>query len=110
MNDSTWLSDLILPLIMLVFGYAFSKKQPKKINYFIGYRTRRSMASKENWTHANKRLGQIWFKLGWLVFILVLLIRLFLPADNEVLTLINMCLGLIFIFAPIYVVEKELKE
>lgn len=110
MNDSTWLSDLILPLIMIVFGYVFSKKQPKNINYFIGYRTKRSMASKENWIYANKRISQIWFKLGWIVLILVLLVRLFIPADNEVLILINMFLGLIFIFAPIYVVEKELKK
>ncbi|SFP78255.1 SdpI/YhfL protein family protein [Halolactibacillus halophilus] len=94
MNDPTWLYDLILPLIMIVFDYLFSKKQPKNINYFIGYRTKRSMASKENWIYANKRLGELWFKLGWLVFILVLLVRLFIPVENETLTLINMCLSL----------------
>ncbi|MCA9765518.1 MAG: SdpI family protein [Carnobacterium sp.] len=110
MNDLTWLVDLILPIIMIIFGYLFSKKQPKNINYFVGYRTKRSMTSKENWIYANRRFGQIWFKLGWIAFILVLLVRLFIPVEHETLTLINLCLALILILASIYVVEKELKR
>ena len=36
-------SNLILPVLMIVLGKVFMKKPPKQINGFYGYRTRRSM-------------------------------------------------------------------
>ena len=35
--------DLLIPIIMILFGQAFLKKAPKEINYVFGYRTSRSM-------------------------------------------------------------------
>ena len=110
MSDLTWLFDIMIPLMMIVLGYLFYKKQPQNINYILGYRTKRSMASKENWIYANKRMGQIWFKLGWRLLILVIFIRIMVPVDSETITVINMSTGLIFMIAPIIIVEKELKK
>ena len=110
MNDSYWMFDIIIPLMMIVLGYVFFKYTPKTINYILGYRTKRSMSSQENWTYANKRMGKIWFKWGFILLILVLLIRLFLPLNTETLVEINMYLGLAFIILPIFVIEGELKN
>lgn len=110
MNDLTWLFDIIIPLMMIILGWLFYKKQPKNINYILGYRTKRSMASKENWIYANKRMGQIWFKLGWVLLILVFFTRLLVPVDSETITVINMSTGLILMIAPIIVIERELKK
>lgn len=95
---------------MIVLGYLFYKKQPQDINYILGYRTQRSMSSKENWIYANKRMGQVWVKLGWRLLILVLFVRLMVPVESETLTAINISTGLVFMIASIIVVERELKK
>lgn len=110
MNDLYWLFDIIIPLMMIILGYLFYTHPPKTINYILGYRTRRSMSSQEKWNFANKRMGQLWFKWGWVLLILVLLTRLLLPIESETLVQINMYIGLIFMLAPIIIVEKELKK
>lgn len=110
MNNLIWLLDFTIPLMMILIGYFLYKKQPKNINYVLGYRTKRSMSSKENWIYANKRMGEIWFKVGWGLLILILLFRLLLPLKSEDITEISSILGLIIMFAPIFVVEKELKK
>ena len=38
-----FIMDLLIPIIMILFGQAFLKKAPKEINYIFGYRTSRSM-------------------------------------------------------------------
>ena len=48
MNNLIWLLDFTIPLMMILIGYFLYKKQPKNINYVLGYRTKRSMSSKEN--------------------------------------------------------------
>lgn len=110
MNDYYWMFDVLIPLMMIISGYLLYKKQPKKINYILGYRTKRSMASKENWVFANKRMGELWFKLGFILLALVLLFRLLLPLESKKITEINMIFGLIIMFTPIYIVEKDLKK
>ena len=34
-----FIMDLLIPIIMILFGRAFLKKAPKEINYVFGYRT-----------------------------------------------------------------------
>lgn len=109
MNDLYWIFDLMIPLMMIILGYLLYKRPPKFINYILGYRTRRSMSSQENWLYANKRMGQLWFKVGWVLLVLVLLTRLLLPFASETLVEINIYGGLILMIAPMFIVEKELK-
>lgn len=109
MKDLYWIFDLIIPLMMIILGHLFCKHPPKTINYILGYRTRRSMSSQENWLFANKRMGQLWFKWGLVLIVIVVLTRLLLPLENETLVQINMYIGLVFMMAPIVIVERELK-
>ena len=52
---------LLIPLIMLLFGWLFFRRTPKKINYVFGYRTKRSMRNKETWKFANQYFGKVWY-------------------------------------------------
>lgn len=56
--------SLIVPLTMVGFGAYFMKRAPKEINVFFGYRTRRSMKSRETWEFAHKYCGRLWFYFG----------------------------------------------
>jgi len=63
-------SDLIIPLIMLVFGLKFLKKPPKNIQNTFGYRTKRSMRNPKTWAFAHRHFGTVWIVCG-LFFIAV---------------------------------------
>ena len=57
---------LLIPLIMLLFGWLFFRRTPKEINYVFGYRTKRSMRNKETWKFANQYFGKVWYLCGLL--------------------------------------------
>ena len=57
---------LLIPLTMLLFGWLFFRRTPKKINYVFGYRTKRSMRNEETWKFANQYLGKVWYLCGLL--------------------------------------------
>ena len=69
--------ELLIPLIMIIFGKLFSKKAPKKINYFYGYRTSMSMKNKDTWEFAHKYCGRLWLKIGYIMFAISFIIMLF---------------------------------
>ncbi len=73
--------DLLIPVTMLGFGAYFRKRSPGRINAVFGYRTARSMASREAWDHAHRRCGVIWLWSG--VALLPLTIAAFLPLLGE---------------------------
>ena len=56
--------NLIVPLLMLVFGVWMLRRPPKSINGAFGYRTRRSMKNEETWKFAHEKCGRIWTWVG----------------------------------------------
>ncbi len=60
--------DLLIPATMVGFGAYFRKKAPREINGVFGYRTPRSMASREAWDHAHRLCGVLWLWGGLLLF------------------------------------------
>ncbi len=58
------LTDLLIPLTMIVFGKLFMTKAPKNINFVFGYRSTMSMKNKDTWEFAHKYCGNLWFKCG----------------------------------------------
>ena len=56
----------IVPVVMIVFGYLFSNRPPKKVGSFLGYRTSRSILNEDTWRFAHHYCGKTWFVLGWL--------------------------------------------
>ena len=60
-----FISDLLIPLVMIVGGMMMWKRTPKKINGIYGYRTSRSMKNLDTWTFAHRYIGRLWCILGW---------------------------------------------
>jgi uncharacterized membrane protein len=51
--DKYLIAHLSLGPLLLILGFVFKRFPPKKINYWYGYRTPRSMRSQEAWDCAN---------------------------------------------------------
>ena len=67
---------LLVPALMLYFGWRFLNKPPKKINALYGYRTSRSMKSQQTWDFAHQMCGKLWFRVGAVMLPLSLLAML----------------------------------
>ena len=104
----------IIPLIIILSGYLMFTYPPKKINYFIGYRTFKSMKNEKAWKFANQYCGKLWIKLGTMMFSITLLLSAFISFKHIVFTEL---LLLIVIFSEIsiillskFIVENKIKN
>lgn len=60
----SFLSNLGLPILMIILGQVLLKKPPKNINGIYGYRTSMSMKNKDTWEFAHRYCGNLWVKSG----------------------------------------------
>ena len=63
--------ELLVPVIMILVGYAYVKHAPKEINGVSGYRTARSMINRDTWEFANHHFARTWRIVGWILLPLV---------------------------------------
>jgi len=70
-------ADLLLPLLMVLLGRRFRTRPPAEINGVYGYRTARSMKSRETWDFAHRYIGGLWVRLGLVLLPLSVLPLLF---------------------------------
>ncbi len=105
-----WAVSLLIPLIITAMGLVMRFRPPKNINMLYGYRTARSMASREAWAAAHDIAGRIWLVIGPALTAVTVAANLALPLEPEVLLMILMALGLACVIAPIPYVETRLKE
>lgn len=61
------ISNLLIPILMIVIGKILIKNPPKKINGIYGYRTSRSRKNQEAWDFAQRYCGKLWWKTGWVM-------------------------------------------
>ena len=106
--------NLILPSIMLTYGYLSLKHPVENINKRTGYRSKRANASQEAWDLAQSVFSKLWVRFGWvfLVFSIVLML-LVLGQKQNVVALFGIIICLvecIAIFIPTIVVEKLLQS
>ena len=107
------ITDLLVPLIMLIFGRYFTKKAPNEINYLFGYRTPRSMKNEKTWQFAHQTIGKIWWRAGWLFLLPIIALFFMIKASVDVVGTVGaaICLAqtvaLIFTILP---VERALKR
>lgn len=108
------LSDLLIPVIMIVAGYFMWKHPPKKINGMVGYRTSRSMKNMDTWKFAHEYSGRLWWKIGWILLLPSFLVHIpvYGSSDNVVGTVggILVTIQLIVLVASIFPTEKALKK
>ncbi len=107
-------SCLLVPAVMLYFGWRFLKKPPKHINSFYGYRTSRSMKNQQTWDFAHQVCGKLWFRWGLVLLPLSLLAMLLVPGkDAEELGLWLMgvtVIQVVVLLGSIVPVERALKK
>lgn len=105
---------LLVPALMLYFGWRFLNKPPKNINSIYGYRTSRSMKNQQTWDFAHQVCGKLWFRVGAVMLPLSLLAML--PAlGRDVEAVGTWCIPvvgvqLVVMVATIFPVEKALKR
>ena len=64
MNWAFLLLDLLIPALLIVFGITSKKIAEGPVNFWIGYRTSRSTASREAWEFANLTMGRVMLREG----------------------------------------------
>lgn len=105
---------LLIPMSMIIFGYRFTKKPPRKINLLHGYRTKRAMQNQETWHFAHRYVGKLWWIIGIIMFSLSLITMLaVVNADENLVALLALMVVLfqmIGMISPIYFTEEALKK
>lgn len=106
--------DLIIPLIMIISGRMMWKNAPNNINGIYGYRTTRSMKNMDTWKFAHDYCGRLWWKMGWILFVLSLIahIPFYGASDNAVAILAGiLCtVQVVALLASIIPTEMALKK
>lgn len=105
---------LLCPLMMLIFGWRFLKKPPKKINGFYGYRTTRSMKNQQTWDYAHQVCGKLWFRAGAVMLPLSLLAMLPLLGrgieGQSIWLIVVVGVQILVMLATLFPVERALKR
>lgn len=107
--DYRWVINFIMPLGLILYGYLYKNKASKKVSNFFGYKTARTQISQKTWEYANKRVGEIWIKLGIGFTAFVAILLLLVPSQREKPSFIVIALAIILSITPFPIVEKELK-
>jgi len=103
----TW---LITGAILVLTAALLRYKPPRNINWFYGYRTPRSMRSREAWNFAQQQSARLMGRSGAMLF-LAGAAWLYVPPFG-IWTELLIALGGVFLalFRPIVRIEKMLKE
>lgn len=104
----------LIPVLIMIVGFIMYKNPPKKINWFVGYRTKNSMNNENAWIEANKYCGKLWMIVGLILFIISIIILILdiykiINFSEIILTVITLVQVVIMIL-PIFVVEKRIKD
>ena len=106
--------NLLIPGVMIGFGRWLFAGGPKEINGIIGYRTAMSMKNSDTWEFAQKEIGRLWTKWGWILLIASAAILLLLLGQSGKLVSIVGCVlmfaQLIPLIGCIASVERKLRE
>lgn len=106
--------ELLVPLTMIVLGNIFFRKAPKVINSVYGYRTSMSMKNQETWKFAHNYCGKIWRVIGWIVFViaLVVMMTVFGKSEDEVggIGTYLIIFQTVCLIIPIFPTERALRK
>lgn len=105
-----WTLTLLLTgVIFALAGWILIKYPPKSINWFYGYRTKRSMKSQENWDFAQVFAGRQMIGSGTILFVLGFMGPL-IPLPPLMAVGLSLALVIVFAFIPFLRVEAALKR
>lgn len=105
---------LMIPGMLLLFGWIFQNQAPKSINGVYGYRTKRSMRDQSSWDFAQAMFGRLAFRWGLYELPVTLLAMLAVLGRGEttVGTMGGVLCGVLCLpfFVMIWQIEKALKR
>ncbi len=116
MNIKIALVTLVLPAVMEVSGLVMMLHPPKERNMFFGYRTRRSLLSKETWDFANYYGGALYVYFGFYIVTATLLTDIVLRVTGAgtrvagVAALVMVLVQALCFVIPVCFVEAKLKS
>lgn len=106
--------NLLVPLLMVVFGRIMYKHAPKSINGVYGYRTSMSMKNEDTWKFAHDYCGRLWYKIGLIMLIPSVLVQLpFVKSSTDTIGIMTVVLETVQIcvmIASIFPTEKALRK
>ena len=106
--------NLMLPVMMIGFGWVFLHKPPKTINWAYGYRTTMSTKNQDTWDFAHQYAGKLWFKWGkWLLILSVVCMLLLIGKSEDVIGIAGSILCMVELVPLVYVIvptERALKQ
>ena len=65
----------IIPILITLIGILMYKRPPKKVNWFVGYRTRKSTKNEKVWEKANRYCGKLWIIIGLAMIVVAILLN-----------------------------------
>ncbi len=74
--------SILIPMSMVGIGWLFRNKAPDDINRVYGYRTQKSMQSKEAWAFAHKYIGKLWLICGLIMLPASIAVMLFVMGED----------------------------
>ena len=110
MNVFLFFTSILVPFTMALFGACFRKPPPKRVNWFFGYRTSRSMKSQEAWDYANRRMGEVWWSTGLVTGIASVLVAAFCWRSLEAASLWLIGFQMLVMLFTVVVIERDLKR
>lgn len=105
---------VMIPFMMIFFGYIFKNNPPKDINSIYGYRTSMSKKNMDTWKFAHHYFGKLWFVIGIIILpVSIIPMFFFIKQSTDVVgtagSIIEI-IQIIFLLIPIYSTEKALKK
>ena len=116
MNGSIFntVMTMLIPLIMVIFGWLFLHGFPKDRNSLLGYRTAMSMKSDDTWRFAHEYCGRLWLIIGLVLFaVTTVFMTLSMNMDPETVSFINGILMIVYVvplLASVAATENALKK
>ena len=108
--------NLLIPLVMIIYGRVFEKKPPKiaRSKFAFGYRTVMSMRNEETWEYAHRFFGKLWFRFGIAVgLISIIVLFFFIGKDKDTVGFAGMIIcyvQLIAMLLPVIPTELALRR
>lgn len=106
--------NLLIPVLMIIFGRIMYKHAPKSINGVYGYRTSMSMKNEDTWKFAHDYCGRLWYKIGLIMLIPSVLVQLpFVKSSTdtiEIMTVVLETVQICVMIASIFPTEKALRK
>ena len=109
-----FICNLLVPLLMIIFGRIMYNHAPKSINGVYGYRTSMSMKNEDTWKFAHDYCGRLWYKIGLIMLIPSVLVQLpFVKSSTDTIGIMTVVLETVQIcvmIASIFPTEKALRK